>query len=80
MDSLSAIDANAIDEDNDRNDQQYSQVYIQSRLPSDISTTTDDHEVNDYSQQLRDKMVIVNLYDCMQCYIKLERCKVIAVR
>ncbi|CAF1246217.1 unnamed protein product [Rotaria sp. Silwood1] len=41
-----------------------------------ISSTIDEYNENELSQQLRTTDVTVNLFDCMQCYVKIPRCKI----
>ena len=36
----------------------------------------DNNDDSNYSQQLRETKVVINLIDCMQCYVRIPRCQV----
>ncbi|CAF2871341.1 unnamed protein product [Rotaria sp. Silwood2] len=60
--------------------QQYHSSWIEpTSVSNDTNTsslTTSENENKIYDEQLRTTDVVVNLFDCMQCYVEIPRCEV----
>ncbi|CAF3912199.1 unnamed protein product [Rotaria sp. Silwood1] len=59
---------------------QLHELFIQESSPllANAATklsTTDEYSEKELSQQLRTTDVVVTLFDCMQCYVKIQRCE-----
>jgi hypothetical protein len=44
---------------------------------SSMISVINENENNNYSQQLRETDVAINLVDCIRCYVPIPRCEVI---
>lgn len=54
----------------------YEQTLSLSNRSITTTSTISENEDKNFSQQLRETHVMVNLFDCMECYVRIPRCDV----
>ncbi|CAF3146852.1 unnamed protein product [Rotaria sp. Silwood2] len=70
------VDSNRMFESNSPHGELFIQSSQLSANAMTTASTTGEYNEKELSQQLRTTDVTVNLFDCMQCYVKIPRCKI----